>query len=316
MLLEFCHNKGLNFGDDLNEWLWPKLIPECLHPDDGWVFLGIGTVLTERRNSRILQRARGVAVLSSGSWSDGTCPLPDERWHVYGVRGPETARRMGLPPEKVVGDGAYLLANYFPAVAESRRQGVGFIPHHRSEDYMDWKKVCELAGVRFISARQPVDDFVAQVSGCSSVISEAMHGAIAADVMRVPWRAVSYAPNFQEQKWLDWGASVGVHPQFHALPQVYNSMVSYGRGFENRVKRALAATGVKSRKWSVLPVSRRSASIDDVHRLAGALSGVKKAPVQLSSDTAHRRVVNRLSEAVLELKKDFQSGFFAIKSGM
>ena len=42
----YFKGKVPNFGDDLNAWLWPKLIPEVLDDDESRaMLLGIGSIL-------------------------------------------------------------------------------------------------------------------------------------------------------------------------------------------------------------------------------------------------------------------------------
>lgn len=36
-----------NFGDDLNPYLWRQLLPELWDPQDGILFVGIGTLLNQ-----------------------------------------------------------------------------------------------------------------------------------------------------------------------------------------------------------------------------------------------------------------------------
>ncbi len=91
MKLYYYKGPVSNFGDHLNEWLWPKLIPEVLsdNGDDG-VFVGIGTLINTK-----IPEGRRVIILSSGV---GYGDLPKEipaTWHYYGVRGPISAEILG-----------------------------------------------------------------------------------------------------------------------------------------------------------------------------------------------------------------------------
>ena len=66
MKLFYYQDPGGNFGDDLNAWLWPRLIPELLDGDEGSLFVGIGSIL-DRRIPRgaakgSFRRGRGVRV--------------------------------------------------------------------------------------------------------------------------------------------------------------------------------------------------------------------------------------------------------------
>src|SRR5580765_8548204 len=89
MKLYYCDSVQGNFGDDLNQWLWPRLLPGMWNDDDGVIFVGIGTIL-----GRDVPAARIRAVFGSGA---GYALVPDiaardGNWHIYGVRGPLTAR--------------------------------------------------------------------------------------------------------------------------------------------------------------------------------------------------------------------------------
>ena len=47
MKLHWCELPQGNFGDDLNPWLWPRLLPD-LEDAAGPEFVGIGTLLHRR----------------------------------------------------------------------------------------------------------------------------------------------------------------------------------------------------------------------------------------------------------------------------
>ncbi len=92
MQLHYYRDGIGNFGDDLNAWLWPRLIPDLLDDNPDTLFLGIGTLL----NNRLPSRPRKV-VFGTGAGYGESLPSLDERWRIYCVRGPLTAMALGLP---------------------------------------------------------------------------------------------------------------------------------------------------------------------------------------------------------------------------
>lgn len=296
----------MNFGDDLNSWLFPKLIPECLSENDGIHFLGIGTLLKARRFKTKLAQVRRIVIFSSGSWGVDL-PVLDNRCRVYGVRGPRTARALGLAPEKVIGDGAYLLKNLPQGNIKELGTDIGFVPHHGSERYVDWQSVCDAAGLRFVSARQPVESFLDSISNCRSVITEAMHGAITADLLRIPWVAVRFAPNFNEEKWFDWAESMSIDLRIQPLPMVYQQTPPFWKSLKNQGKRTLRVMGIGPEKWSRLPRALRASPSEQQDQLIKNLKSlVEKRDEQLSSNEALASTVKRLNQALEEIKSDYR----------
>ena len=94
-----------NFGDELNALLWPRLLPGFFDDDAAALFLGIGSVLDARHET-------GAVKLVAGAGYGGYEPPPtlDANWIVHWVRGPLTARRLGLPEVCGLGDPAMLLS--------------------------------------------------------------------------------------------------------------------------------------------------------------------------------------------------------------
>jgi succinoglycan biosynthesis protein ExoV len=272
MKIEYCRSKSLNFGDDLNLWLWPKLMGDIFDgEDDNVYFIGIGTVLTKKRIEQQLKDAKKIIIFSSGAWGDNV-PELDERCCVYGVRGPRTAKKLGLGDDLIVGDGAYLLREVeLPAVV--KKYEVGFIPHHRSEDYVDWQEICKAANVKFISAKQPVDTFLDELRSCNKIVTEAMHGAIVADAMRVPWVAAKFSPLFNEEKWYDFAESMKIDLNIHLLPFYSQHKMRVGKLIENGIKIALSGF-LKNEKWQSLLFLNRSASSHDLDTLSDKLRSI------------------------------------------
>lgn len=215
-MILYYHNelKG-NFGDDLNSWIWDKLIPGDWHSSDGVVMLGIGTIL--RRN---IPKARKYVVFSSGA-GYGTLPrgFAGPNWLILNVRGPLTAEVLGLPSDKAATDGAALL-NLLPEYAplpESERQGTVFMPHHNTLAG-HWLEACALAGIDFIDPRLESRRTVERLRRAKLVLAEAMHAAVVADALRVPWIPIVTSPEINSFKWLDWTQSLALPYEPSVLP--------------------------------------------------------------------------------------------------
>lgn len=303
--LEYCRSDSYNFGDDLNPWLWPKLFGELVSEDSDTYFIGIGTVLTKKRINVQLKDAKEIIIFSSGAW-DESYPDLDARCKVYGVRGPRTAKKFNLPADLVVGDGAYLLRTVDIPKPSVEPDGVGFIPHHRSEDYIDWAPICEKAGVKFISAKQPVDDFLMAIQSCEKVVTEAMHGAIAADALRIPWVATAFSPAFNREKWLDFTEALDIDLKLHSLPFMSQSRIKYGRLLENSGKKFISKISSSvPEKWSGLVTTYRTASEKDLNHLASSLKALCfTASTQLSSDLKVREITDKQSQIIQQIITD------------
>lgn len=206
-----------NFGDDLNEMLWRDLLPpQCFEADDV-VLLGIGSILREEFLSAEATRGKRVFILGSGG---GTGPLPrawpNAQWSVLAVRGPLTARLIGMP-DKAVTDSAALLSVTRPR-SDAPKTGVLFVPHHNSVEYSLWPQACRRAGLVFVDPRRPPQEVLAHFDRARLVVTEAMHGAIVADTLRIPWVPVVCSPAIPPFKWIDWARSLDLEYRPLALP--------------------------------------------------------------------------------------------------
>ena len=206
-LLYYVDDDRSNFGDDLNRWLWKRLLGSALDVDDGTVLLGIGTILARG----FVPPARKYIVLSSGVGYDA--PPSDfggPSWQVLAVRGPLTASVLELTPDKAATDGAALL-RLLPAcepLPESERSGIVFMPHYESLAAGNWRQVSEMAGVEFLDPCADSEITVQRIRRARLVIADAMHAAIVADALRVPWIPVVLSPHSSTFKWLDWTMSL------------------------------------------------------------------------------------------------------------
>lgn len=247
---EFSAVHGLrNFGDDINPLLLGKLFNPKLIACPKRCIIGVGTIINDK-NAANLAHYESKIVFSSRVGYGTLETRFDPSWDFVCVRGPNSAKILGLPADKALCDGAVLLADFYPAKASGGRKGTVFIPHIDSdrENGLWWKGVCADLGLIYLSPGTPFEHFIETVQTASRVITEAMHGAILADTMRTPWVPVNHL--FHERfKWEDWFNSMEltytshpIRPAFWAATQVnFQSILKapYLRLKQPLVKRSL-----------------------------------------------------------------------------
>ena len=203
MKLYYFKEQNGNFGDDLNEWLWPKLIPGVMDDDDSALFIGIGTIIND-----LIPGGCNKIVFGSGVGYLKFVPRIDESWKIFCLRGPLSARALGVDSCLAVTDAAILLRNVFNNPCKKKTR-ISFMPHaiHANSEL---ENLCSELGVGYISARWPVEKVLTAVAQTECLVTEAMHGAIAADVLRVPWIPVYTTLQMNPFKWEDWCQTINV----------------------------------------------------------------------------------------------------------
>lgn len=206
---------GGNFGDDLNAWLWPELLPGEWPGGDDVVLCGVGTILTDE-----LSDAGRLLIFGSGA-GYGTLPphLYAPSVICYGVRGPLTAKLCGFGEDKVLADPAILIPDVLSKDPEVQSDVV-FVPHVHSALRADWGEICHRAGVELVDPRGESKTVIRKLASANLVLAESMHAAIIADAYRVPWIPVWSSREISYFKWLDWSLSVGamVKPRIISPP--------------------------------------------------------------------------------------------------
>jgi len=207
---------GNNFGDNINDVLFQEVLGirnsaangEPL--SDGVNLLGIGTLL----NSHLkLFDPAALWVIGSGAGNTPRKPKMPSNNLIFFVRGPLTCQYYNLPPHLALADSAYLLADKFHAAARSNTlpsRRFGIIPHHWSLESNPprWQQVSQRAFV--IDPHLDWQTFIQQVNACEVILTECLHGAIAADILRKPFIVFATTPLFHAFKWLDWTSSMGL----------------------------------------------------------------------------------------------------------
>jgi succinoglycan biosynthesis protein ExoV len=254
-----------NFGDDLNLWLWPRLVPGIFDVDDGRLFLGIGTLL----NHRVPAAARKLVFGTGVGY--GEPPSVDANLKIYCVRGPLSARALDLPARFAITDPA-ILVRKLPLPHHKSGPDLSFMPHHRTMGSIPWARYCRIAGIRLIDPRGPLLTILGNIRSSTFLVTESLHGAIVADALRVPWIPIRIFPMVLDFKWEDWCASMGV-----PYSPVDSAVLKIRKGFRSRLK--------GSAKAAIL-VGRLRQSANSLPRM-------------LSEELAMERVSERL-EACLE----------------
>jgi hypothetical protein len=209
-----------NFGDDLNPWLWSKFFGEN-NVDDNNVLLGIGSILhNDIELIKSLKSNQRKIVFGAGVRPSYTHFKTDKTWDIRFLRGPLSAGTFGNK-YKYIADAAYamrLTENFNELKNQDKKHEIGLMPYFKSMQYFDWEGICKLLGFKFISpySENGVEQTVKEIASCKVLITEAMHGAIVADILRVPWSRYvlstpfTEGPMVSEFKWADWLHSINL----------------------------------------------------------------------------------------------------------
>ena len=290
MILYRWQGTTRNFGDELNTVLWPALLPDFFDDDPAERFIGIGSVLDRRHDG-------GGAKLVAGSGYGGYQELPDLRdaWTISWVRGPRTARLLGLPDRFGLGDPASLLplTGLVPLGPAVR---IAFMPHFESVAAGAWDAAAVASGIALIDPRGDPVEIAAAIAGCDILMSEALHGAIVADAMGVPWIAIEPLAPIHRAKWHDWADTLELTIRFQRLPP--STLLERAR--LSRMSAYHSGRALLNRHAGIL---RTIGSVRYIDNAASALRRVATVAPQLSSRTALDRCQTRMLDRLHRLRR-------------
>jgi succinoglycan biosynthesis protein ExoV len=246
-----------NFGDSLNPWLWDRLFPGGFDDDATEILVGIGTILNHK-----IPAGPHKHVFGSGYGYGWTPDVHGPDWTIHCVRGPRTAAKLNLPSELAITDPAVLIRRFVDRPAMSSNEIV-FIPHFESVPIGDWATVSRLAGLSMVDPRDTIEAVIEKIKGAKLVVAEAMHGAIVADALRVPWIPVRPLMKKNVNKWLDWFDSLGIVCTPQALPpsSIHEAIQARYSGIREFAKEQLARRDLAARFADKTPINaERTAS--------------------------------------------------------
>lgn len=197
-----------NFGDDLNPWIWHQLIPEMfVNENPSTLFVGIGTLLNE-----FLPSSPRKIIFGSGA-GYGNIDVKNDRFKVYFVRGRLTAKLLAISAEKAITDPAILVRTLYTPKNTEKKYKYAYMPHHLESEMnsQGWHQLCADCDLKYIDPGAPVKEVLETITATEVLFTEAMHGAIVADSLRVPWVPIKTNQKILEFKWKDWMDGLGVN---------------------------------------------------------------------------------------------------------
>ena len=288
-------DKLTNFGDLLNTWLWQKLLPNFFDHDPSITFIGTGTLLNHLLPQRT-PKAEKLIIFSTGAGYEKKLTAIPDHWKIYCVRGFMTAQKLGLPKSMVVTDGGILIRRVFEASA-TKKQGFAFMPHIHHARYagQTWQKICQEIGFSYIDPGWPVEKVLRAIAQTETLITEAMHGAIAADALRIPWIPVITSARILEFKWHDWCSSINLPFQPHYLNPTIAPYPPVAQGIRSSIKALRYWGRYYAQNWQKLQQSGAS----QLQHLSNT------ARSYLSQEQTLERLTIELEERLYQLNDDF-----------
>lgn len=214
--MQLYYFQSKNFGDELNMWMWERLFGAALARRPDVYLSGIGTILSDK-----MPVGKEWVVFGSGV---GYRPKPKDfggpQWTVLAVRGPLTADVLEIDRKFAVTDSAILLAalEECSALPENERSGIAFMPHLTANRFGVYRAACKQLGFDYIDPHDGSVQIIQQLRRSRLVIADAMHAAIVADTLRVPWIPVATSNSISSFKWIDWTSSMGLDYEPQKLP--------------------------------------------------------------------------------------------------
>jgi len=294
MRLRYFESK--NFGDALNPFIFNQFLPGFFNDDPAVDFFGIGSIL----GFDMVTNARRKIVFSSG-FAYGLKPAIDDSFDVVCVRGPLTAKALHLDPKSAVADGAILIRELIRE-KPAKIYRYSFMPHWESELKFNWAALCEQADIHYISPMSDYRQVAHEILQSEVVIAEAMHAAIVADALRVPWIPVKAYNGINDFKWNDWGSAFDLPPYAPIrIPSLFNSTEFILELCKKKIS-PIIPNNIYKMGLKGYGIYQNASIIPHTKRL---ITTIKNTKPLLSTDRMMDMRVNQLLELLEKVKKKY-----------
>ena len=284
-----------NFGDALNPMVLKKMLPDFFDDDPEHDFFGIGSII----GLPMVRNAKNKIIFSSG-FAYGELPKLDSSYDVICVRGPLSAKALSLDEKLGIADGALLLRE-FGYENVKKEYDFSFMPHRSSEHRYPWDEICKEAGIHFVSTASDPEFIIQEILKSKCVVAEAMHYAIVADTLRVPWIPVKAYSTINDFKWQDYTSSLNMEYDPISLAALYSP--ESVKGFLKR----RSPVNLPEPIYDLLGSAR--SGYEDLFLKSRAIKGLEKAkdtPPQLSQDTIFNSKVDQLLERLAFVQNKYK----------
>ncbi|MCY2686949.1 polysaccharide pyruvyl transferase family protein [Salinimicrobium sp. TH3] len=284
-----------NFGDALNPKIFKRLLPDFFDDDPEHDFFGIGSII----GLPMVKKANKKIIFSSG-FAYGKLPQLDSSYDVICVRGPLSAKALNIDKQLGIADGALLLREFQYGKVE-KEYDFSFMPHWDSENRYPWDELCKEAGIHYVSPTSEPEFVIQEILKSKFVVAEAMHYAIVADTLRVPWIPVKSYSSINDFKWQDWTSSLDMKYDPISLAALYSPETV--KGFLKR----RSPVNLPEPLYDLAGTAR--AGYESLGLKAKAIKGLKKAketPPQLSKELIFNSKVDQLLERLAFVKNKYK----------
>lgn len=219
--MKLIYAPGANFGDALNPYIWEKLLPGILDNNEDTAFVGFGTILNNTYLPKWTSKARQRVIFSSGvGYGNGKgVPSLNDSDKIYCLRGPLSAQKLGMPKELAITDGAVLIRRLFKTNIPKAYK-FSYMPHHlQASDF--WSSVCDRLDFGYIDPRWSIEKILLSLAETEVLLTEALHGAIVADALRIPWIPIVTHSSILEFKWQDWCQSINLEYEPNVIHKIH-----------------------------------------------------------------------------------------------
>lgn len=201
-----------NFGDDLNPWLWSKLLGDFDNYPSDIDFVGIGSILDKRI---LVNPSQKKIVFGSGIRDYNFSFSKDDNIEFKFVRGPYSSK--ATKNSKFITDAAYCINLLNDNEIIQKKYKLSYIPYFRNYYNFNWVLFEKFLGIHVINPTDEVTKVIDEIKKSEHILTSSMHGAIIADIYRIPWMRVNFTvmgretPQISELKWKDWTESIALN---------------------------------------------------------------------------------------------------------